>query len=68
MSMMTMTTEAAPRQAKVREPGFFDRLMSAIRVARAVENGLRPARTDLETLGIAGSFENYLARRHASRA
>ena len=67
MSMMTATTDSAPRPASVREPGFFDRLVAAIHVSSALQSNSRPNRRDLEILGIAQSVDNYFARRDTSR-
>jgi hypothetical protein len=69
MSMMTMTnaTGSVGHADRVREPSFFDRLMAAIRISSALRSNTQPHVSDLETLGIADAYKNYLNDRQAAQ-
>ena len=66
MSMITITAGSDFSAPRIRETGFFARLAAAIRLGQALESNSRPAARDLETLGIANSFNAYLRDRDAA--
>ena len=66
MSMISVASGSEIIAPRTHETGFFARLAAAIRLGQALESNERPTARDLETLGVANSFNTYISARSAA--